>query len=146
MPLRNERYAEERVIEQAVETALELARPQVNPYKWLYHNPSGVQTMQWFAHWTQRYTGHRLYKAIQRIAKITGYELVPASLFYRHTAPWAARRVKIYGRSFILIKREEMTPGLARRYDAFCRDLQAALKEYRDELEDDEDISPNVCV
>lgn len=138
-------YAEEKLIDKAVELTLELAKPQVSPFKWLYHNPSGVQTMQWFSRWAQRYTAHRLYTAIQKVCQITGYELVPASLFYRHTAIWAARRVKIYGRSFILIKREEMSPGLARRYDAFCRELRAALKDYQDDAENSDNVMPNIC-
>lgn len=129
---------DEKLIDHALRVTLELARPQVSPYKWLYHNPSGVHTLQWFSHWAQRYTGHLIYRCIRRVARITGYELVPSVLFNRHTPKYAKRRVKIYGRSYFLLKPEEMSTSLARRYKTFCKELEESLEEFGESLDEEE--------
>jgi len=116
-----DRYKEDRNIENAVDICTEAAKYQINPFRWLYHNPHSVHSMQYFAHWVQRWATHRCYMVLVRSAQITGYEPVPASLLYENAKRdgFGGRKVKVGKLSFYLIKTEEMSLGLERRYTKF---------------------------
>ncbi len=135
-----DRYKEDRTIERAVDVCFEVAQYQVNPFHWLYHNPNGVHTMQYFSHWVQRWAAHKAYMVLVRAAKITGYEPVPASLLYRNSKRdgFSGRRVRVGKLSFYLIREEEMSPGLKRRYTKFKEMLRKELEKEKN--------THNVCV
>ncbi len=124
-----DKWGEQRVIEKAVDVVIEVARRQVNPFSYLYHNPNRIHTMQYFAHWAQRWTEHKLYKLLMRVAQITGYEPVPYWLTYRHAKRdgYSDRRVRCGSLVFYLLKPEEMSPGLRRRYEQFRNLLKEEL-------------------
>lgn len=131
-------YKEDYVVEDTVDKVFEYAKKPANPYSYLYNNPRAITTPQYFAHWTQRYQNHRMYMVLVRAAKITGYEPVPAPLLYRNHKRdgFAGRRVQIGDLSFYLIKTEEMSAGLRRRYEKFKDmlrdDIKKDIENYKD--------------
>lgn len=149
------RYAEEKLIEKAVDTVLEFAQKPANPYSYLYHNPRAITTPQYFAHWTQKWQNHRVYMTLVRAAKITGYEPVPSILLHRNAKRdgYGDRSVKVGQLAFYLIKPEEMSPSLKRRYYAFkdmlLGDIRKHIKDYYNEKDQEKalelfsDTSPN---
>jgi len=149
------RYAEEKLIEKAVDTVLEFAQKPANPYSYLYHNPRAITTPQYFAHWTQKWQNHRVYMTLVRAAKITGYEPVPSILLHRNAKRdgFGDRSVQVGQLAFYLIKPEEMSPALKRRYYAFkdmlLGDIRKHIKDYYNEKDQEKalelfsDTSPN---
>ncbi|MGI6550175.1 MAG: hypothetical protein ACOX4Q_09125 [Syntrophomonadales bacterium] len=115
------RWTEEKMIEKAVDTVFEYAQKPANPYSYLYHNPRAIHTPQYFAHWTQKWQNHRVYMTLVRAAKVTGYEPVPSILLHRNAKRdgYGDRSVQVGQLAFYLIKPEEMSPALRRRYYAF---------------------------
>lgn len=149
------RYAEEKLIEKAVDTVLEFAQKPANPYSYLYHNPRAITTPQYFAHWTQKWQNHRVYMTLVRAAKVTGYEPVPSVLLHRNAKRdgFGDRSVQVGQLAFYLIKPEEMSPALKRRYYAFkdmlLGDIRKHIKDYYNEKDQEKalelfsDTSPN---
>lgn len=132
-----DRYKEDRTVEKAVDLCFDIAKRQANPYTYLYHNPNSIQTMQHFAHWTQRYLQHKVFAAIFRASQVTGYEAVPYALLYQNAKRdgWAERKIRCGALTFYLIKLEEMPPGLKRRYLKFQEILTRELSKLRDQEE-----------
>ncbi len=131
----DKRYKEDRVVERAVDICYEVSEWQVNPYKYLFHNPNSIRTIQYFAHWTQRWTNRSAYIAVLQAAKIGGYEVVPAALTYRNAARdgLKERGVRVGNLRFYLIKKEEMAKGLLRRYEKFRKLLSEQLKRHNND-------------
>jgi len=127
----SDKKVEDYVIEDAVDKVFEYAKKPANPYTYLYNNPKAITTPQYFAHWTQRYQHHKMYMVLVRAAKITGYEPVPFPLLYRNHKRdgFGGRGVRIGDVSFYLIKPEEMSAGLRRRYEKFLELLRADIKK-----------------
>ena len=133
------RWTEEKMIEKAVDTVFEYAQKPANPYTYLYHNPRSITTPQYFAHWTQRWQNHRVYMTLVRAAKVTGYEPVPSILLHRNAKRdgYGDRSVQVGNLAFYLIKPDEMTPALRRRYYAFkdmlFDDIRKHIKDHYEE-------------
>lgn len=119
------------MVEHAVDVCFDVARKQANPFKYLYHNPTGIHTMQYFAHWVQRWSEHRAYLVLMEAARITGYEPVPYALTHRNAKRdgWQGRRIRCGKLVFYLIREEEMPPGLKRRYKKFREMLLKELEK-----------------
>lgn len=128
--MKRDRHREDRVVENAVDICFEISRWHVNPYAYLYHNPHGIQTLQYFAHWTQRWTNRNAFITLLQAAKVGGYEAVPAELLHRHFTRWKSRRVRCGQLTFYLIRIEEMPAGLQRRYHKFRILLKEHLRKY----------------
>ena len=132
-------WKEQRVIENAVDKVFAMAKRQANPYEYLYHNPRSIHTMQYFAKWTQRWAQHKAYMVLVRASHVMGYEPVPSELLYRHAKRdgFAGRSVRVGQLVFYLIKPDEMSAGLKRRYERFktilLKDLKKEVEEYYDE-------------
>ncbi|NLI74760.1 MAG: hypothetical protein GX369_08370 [Euryarchaeota archaeon] len=102
----------------------EIARWRVSPYSALYHNPNKYSVVQ-FARWAQRYQNLKIYRALLKAADVTGYEPVPAELLCRNGARdgYSGRSIKAGRLSFYLIKPEEMTGGLLKKYKEFKKEV-----------------------
>lgn len=142
-----DKHTEDRIVERAVDVCFEVAKRQVNPYVYLYHNPREIRTMQYFAHWTQRWTERQAYVVLLKAAQITGFEPVPSCLLYRNIVRdgWSGRRIRCGSLSFFLIKKEEMPPGLMRRYTKFVELLQKELRKNGDSCSPMFGTSQNDC-
>lgn len=134
-------WKEEQIIEKAVDTVFEYAQKPANPYSYLYHNPRAIQTPQYFAHWTQKWQNHRVYMTLVRAAKVTGYEPVPSILMHRNAKRdgYGDRSVQVGQLAFYLVKPDEMSPALRRRYYAFkdmlFTDIREDIQGYYDDKE-----------
>jgi len=130
-----DKKAEDCLVEETVDKVFEYARRPANPYSYLYNNPRAINTPQYFAHWTQRWQNHQTYMVLLRAAKVTGYEPVPSALLYRNHKRdgFHGRSVRVGELVFYLIKPEEMTPGLARRYQKFKAMLRDDIKKHIDD-------------
>lgn len=126
------RYREDRVVEKAVDTCFEVSKYQVNPYKYLYHNPNTIRTLQYFAHWAQAWTKRSAYIVLLQAANVGGYEVVPAALTYRNAKRdgISKRGVRVGRLRFFLLKKEEMAPGLLRRYEKYRKRLAEDLRKF----------------
>lgn len=129
------RYEEDRTVERAVDICFEISKWQVNPYKYLYHNPYTIKTVQYYAHWAQAWTNRSAYIVLLQAANIGGYEVVPTALTYGHTkrGGFGKRGVRVGNLRFYLIKKEEMPPGLLRRYKKFRKLLAEHLKRHNND-------------
>lgn len=107
-------------IESAVEKYREIRRWNISPFRCAYYNPNKYDIVT-FAKWAQNYFHNRAYMLLMRAAEITGYEPVPRELFHKNIARdgYSNRRVQIGKYAFYLVKEEEMSPGLKRRYKKF---------------------------
>lgn len=134
-----ENWKEEKVIEKAVDTVFEYAKRPANPYSYLYHNPRAISTPQHFAHWAQKWQNHRVYMTLMRAAKVMGFEPVPSVLMHRNAKRdgFDGRSVQVGNLAFFLIKPEEMSAALRRRYYAFkdmlFSDIRKDIKDYYQE-------------
>ncbi len=132
-------WKEQQLVEKAVDTVFEYAKKPANPYSYLYHNPRAIHTPQYFAHWTQKWQNHRVYMTLIRAAKVTGYEPVPSVLMHRNAKRdgYGDRSVQVGSLAFYLIKPEEMSQNLSRRYYGFKNmlfaDIRKDIKDYYDE-------------
>ena len=141
--LNDKRYKENRIVERAVDICYEISEYQVNPYNFLYHNPNSIRTVQYFAHWTQKWTNRCAYIAVLQAAKVGGYEVVPAVLTYRNAKRdgLKERGVRVGNLRFYMIKRDEMAKGLLRRYDKYRKLLSAQLKKHNDDRPTAEELA-----
>lgn len=126
-----DRWRSERIIESAVDKVFELAKRQANPYTYLYHNPNGIHTMQYFSKWTQRWAQHKAYMVLLRAAHVTGYEAVPSELLHKNAKRdgWSGRQVRVGQLVFYLIRPDEMSTQLKKRYERFKEILTADLRK-----------------
>lgn len=131
----DKRYKEDRTIERAVDTVFEVAQWQASPYEYLYHNPHAIRTIQYFAHWAQRWTNRMAYIAVLQAANIGGFEVVPSALTYRNAKRdgLSKRGLRVGALRFYLIKKEEMAPGLLRRYEKFRKALANQLSRHNND-------------
>ncbi|ADI02553.1 MAG TPA: hypothetical protein GXX39_02415 [Syntrophothermus lipocalidus] len=127
-------WKEQRVIEKAVDMVFEYAKKPANPYNYLYHNPRAIHTPQYLAHWTQKWQNHHVYMTLVRAATVTGYEPVPSVLLLRNAKRdgYGGRAVRVGHLVFYLIRPEEMTPGLQRRYYKFKNMLMTDISRDMD--------------
>lgn len=126
----SDNWGAQKVVENAVDKVFEIAVRQVNPYQYLYNNPTAIKTPQYFAHWAQRYTAHKAYMVLAKAAEITGYEAVPSELLHKHVARdgWKGRGIRVGSLVFYLIKLDEMPAGLRQRYEVYKKLLDRDLK------------------
>ena len=122
----------------AVDRAVELCRPIVNyhvsPFRCYYYNPSKYTPVR-LMKWMQKYVANRQYMTLIKASQVMGMEPVPGELVMHHAARdgFDHRRVKIGKLSFYLLKTEEMSSGLKKRYQEFkesmAQDLSKSLTQ-----------------
>lgn len=119
----------EDLIEKAVRITIEVAKPQANPYNYLYHNPTRIFTLQWFSHWTQRYQNYMLYKLMLEICRITSHLAIPQVIFNRHTDKYSDKKVRIAKNVFYIVNEQEITPNLKLKYESYRNFLNKELEK-----------------
>jgi len=119
------------VVERAVEVCSEIVRWKADPFKCLYHNPSKYDIVK-FAVWAEKYCNYKVFKALLKASEITGFEPVPSELLHKHVKRdgYSGRGIRIGNAAFYLIRYDEMSPGLKKRYGKF----REMFKEIGNEL------------
>lgn len=116
-------------LDEAVEKCKEITKWQISPFACVYRNPHKYGMIQ-VIRWSQRYLNFRLYKILLDIARVMEYEVVPTALLHGNQARsgFSDRQVKVGKVSFYLLKFEEMSKGLKKRYSKFRKALKDDIK------------------